>query len=97
MSPRGKATSVSLSLTRTARRGAEDLAGGQLGDVGEGSDDVAEVIAGSRVDVRRVRGILRFLSPCQRGAHRHEHQQYATGIPRADHRRERAMEVNLLC
>src|SRR5688572_7851508 len=81
-------------LDQHGGRGAEDLAGGQLGDVGEGSDDVAEVIAGSRVDVGRVRGVFRFLAPRQWGAHRYKHHQYrhrnsqSRPSPRPCHRSE---------
>ena len=76
-------------------RGAEGLAGGQLRDVAEGSDDVAEVIAGSRVDVRRMRRI-RFLSPGQRGAHRDDHHQHRHRRHQGHPTSRNAMTLNLL-
>ena len=84
-------------LDQHGGRGAEDLAGRLLRDVGEGSDDVAEVVAGSGVDMRRVRGVLRFLSPRQRGAHRDRAPSPRhRDSPRVVQRRARAMDVNLL-
>ena len=72
-------------LDQNGVRGAEDLARCQLGDISQGSDDVAQIVTGSGMNMRRVgRGVVLGLGGA--GTHRERNDR------ECDHARDRCAQ-----